>query len=232
MLCNLKTSIVMLLALTFYASSVTAQEDARPDLVVAVNNLPGSLEGIEEMGNVAVRITYSMFDSLIRRDFLADGSGQASELVPGLADSWERVDARTLDLNLREGILFHDGSELTADDVIFSMTSTRGQGHNPLIGGAKRYMDTISHVIPTGKYSVRVVSKEPDVLLEQRLAGYAFWIVNAKNYLTVGKDAFARNPVGTGPYRMDEWVDGDYIRLTAHDDYFGGKPTAKTVTFT
>ena len=232
MLCNLKTSIVMLLALTFYASSVTAQEDARPDLVVAVNNLPGSLEGIEEMGNVAVRITYSMFDSLIRRDFLADGSGQASELVPGLADSWERVDARTLDLNLREGILFHDGSELTADDVIFSMTSTRGQGHNPLIGGAKRYMDTISHVIPTGKYSVRVVSKEPDVLLEQRLAGYAFWIVNAKNYLTVGKDAFARNPVGTGPYRMDEWVDGEYIRLTAHDDYFGGKPTAKTVTFT
>ena len=125
MLRNLKTSIVMLLALTFSASSVTAQEDARPDLVVAVNNLPGSLEGIEEMGNVAVRITYSMFDSLIRRDFLADGSGQASELVPGLADSWERVDARTLDLNLREGILFHDGSELTADDVIFSMTSTR-----------------------------------------------------------------------------------------------------------
>ena len=87
MLRNLKTSIVMLLALTFSASSVTAQEDARPDLVVAVNNLPGSLEGIEEMGNVAVRITYSMFDSLIRRDFLADGSGQASELVPGLADS-------------------------------------------------------------------------------------------------------------------------------------------------
>ena len=63
---------------------------------------------------MAVRITYSMFDSLIRRDFLADGSGQASDLVPGLAESWERVDDRTLDLKLREGVLFHDGSELTA----------------------------------------------------------------------------------------------------------------------
>ena len=65
-------------------TAAPALADDRPDLVVAVNNLPGSLEGIEEMGNVAVRITYSMFDSLIRRDFLADGSGTASELVPGL----------------------------------------------------------------------------------------------------------------------------------------------------
>lgn len=232
MLCNLRNSLFLVLALAFSASSVTAQNDQRPDLVVAVNNLPGSLEGIEEMGNVAVRITYSIFDSLIRRDFLADGSGQASELVPGLAESWERVDDRTLELKLREGVLFHDGSELTADDVVFSMTSTRGQGNAPLINAAKRFMDTISHVIPLDKYTVRVVSKAPDVLLEQRLAGYAFWIVNAKNYLTVGKDAFARNPVGTGPYMMDEWVEGEYIRLRAHDDYFGGTPTAKTVTFT
>ena len=204
---KLKSALAAVIALAVVAPAATAQ-DQRPDLVVAVNNLPGSLEGIEEMGNVAVRITYSMYDSLIRRDFLADGSGQASELVPGLAESWTRIDDRTLELKLREGVLFHDGSELTADDVVFSMTSTRGQGQNPLIGSAKRYMDTISHVIPLDKYTVQVVSKEPDVLLEQRLAGYAFWIVNAKNYLTVGKDAFARNPVATGPYKMDEWVEG------------------------
>lgn len=226
---TIKALAVAVVALT--TAPAMAQDDTRPDLVVAVNNLPGSLEGIEEMGNVAVRITYSMYDSLIRRDFLADGSGTASKLVPGLAESWTRIDDRTLELKLREGVLFHDGSELTSDDVVFSFNAGRGHGHDPLIGAARRFMLTISHIEPVDKYTVRVVSKQPDILLEQRLAGYAFWVVENKNYLTVGKDAFARNPVGTGPYKMDEWVEGEYIRLASHDDYFGGMPAAKTVTF-
>lgn len=222
---------VAVAAVTLTAAPVLAQDDTRPDLVVAVNNLPGSLEGIEEMGNVAVRITYSMFDSLIRRDFLADGTGTASKLVPGLAESWKRIDDRTLELKLREGVTFHDGSELTSDDVVFSFNAGRGHGYDPLIGAAARFMLTVSHIEPVDRYTVRVVSKEPDVLLEQRLAGYAFWVVENKSYLTQGKDAFARNPVGTGPYKMDEWVEGEYIRLASHDDYFMGKPAAKTVTF-
>lgn len=222
---------VAVAAVTLTAAPVMAQDETRPDLVVAVNNLLGSLEGIEEMGNVAVRITYSMYDSLIRRDFLADGSGTASKLVPGLAESWERIDDRMLELKLREGVKFHDGSELTSDDVVFSLNPGRGHGNSPLIGVARRFMLSVSHIEPVDKYTVRVVSKEPDILLEQRLAGYAFWVVNAKNYMTVGKDAFARNPVGTGPYKMDEWVEGEYIRLASHDDCFGGKPAAKSVTF-
>ncbi|XWN32636.1 MAG: ABC transporter substrate-binding protein [Devosia sp.] len=212
------------------ATAATAQDD-RPDLTVAVNGLPGSLESIEEMGNVAVRITYSMFDPLIRRNFLADGTGRASTLEPALATSWTRIDDRTLELKLREGVKFHNGEELTSDDVVFSLNPPRGHGHDPLIGAARRFMLTLSHVEPVDKYTVRIVSKEPDILLEQRLAGYAMWIVNAKEYLRVGKDAFARNPVGTGPYKMAEWVDGEFVRLDAHDDYWGGRPTAQSVTF-
>ncbi len=212
------------------ASPAFAQD--RPDLTVAVNNLPGSLESIEEMGNVAVRITYSMFDPLIRRNFLADGSGRASKLEPALAESWKRIDDRTLELKLREGVLFHNGDELTSDDVVFSLNPARGHGYNPLIPASRDLLMSLSHVEPIDKYTVRIVSKEPDILLEQRLAGYAMWIVNAKHYLRVGKDAFARNPVGTGPYKMDEWVDGEYIRLAAHDDYWDGKPTAEEITFT
>jgi peptide/nickel transport system substrate-binding protein len=68
-------------------------------------------------------------------------------------------------------------------------------------------------------------------MMEQRMAGYAFWVVNAREYLTVGKDAFARNPVGTGPYKVDEWVDGEFLRLVAHDEYFGGRPTAASITY-
>jgi len=218
-------------AVLAFGLSAPAIADDRPDIVVAVNGLPGSLESIEEMGNVAVRITYSMFDSLIKRDFLADDTGASSKLVPGIAESWTKIDDRTMELKLREGVKFHNGDELTADDVVFSLNPGRGYGYNPLIGAARRFMLTLSHVEPIDKYTVRIVSKEPDVLLDQRLAGYAMWIVNAREYMLKGKEAFARNPVGTGPYKMDEWVDGEYVRLVAHDDYFGGKPTAKSITF-
>ncbi|WP_289036597.1 ABC transporter substrate-binding protein [uncultured Roseibium sp.] len=223
-----KALAAAVLAFGFTAPAIA---DDRPELVVAVNNLPGSLESIEEMGNVAVRITYSMFDSLIRRDFLADDTGASSKLVPGLAESWTQIDNRTMELKLREGVKFHNGDELTSDDVVFSLSAGRGHGYNPLVGAARRFMLTLSHVEPVDKYTVRIVSKEPDVLLDQRLAGYAMWIVNAREYMLKGKDAFARNPVGTGPYKMDEWVEGEYIRLAAHDDYFGGMPTAKSITF-
>jgi peptide/nickel transport system substrate-binding protein len=220
---------VAAVAAAFLGGHAAAQD--RPVLTVAVNALPGSLESIEEMGNVAVRITYTLFDSLIRRDFLADGSGTASKLVPGLAESWTRIDDRTMEFKLREGVTFHNGDELTSDDVVFSFNAGRGHGYNPVIGEALRFMTTISHVEPVDRYTVRVVSKQPDLLMEQRMAGYAFWVVNAREYITVGKDAFARKPVGTGPYKVEEWVDGEFLRLVAHDDYFGGRPTAASITY-
>lgn len=211
--------------------SLPALADDRPNLTVAVNTLPASLESIEEQGNVAVRITYTLFDSLIRRDFLSDGSGTSAALVPGLAESWVRVDDRTMDFKLREGVKFHNGDEMTSDDVAFSLVPGRGLGQSPLFGEAKTYMNSISHVIPLDRYSVRIVSKKPDILMEQRIAGYSFWIVNAREYLTRGAADYARKPVGTGPYKVEEWVDGEFLRLVAHDDYFGGKPTAASITY-
>ena len=213
------------------AGASGAQADDRPDITVAVNDITSSLESAEELGNVAVRITYSMFDSLIRRDFLADGSGRAAKLVPGLAESWKQIDATTWEFKLRKGVKFHNGDELTSQDVAFTFTPGRVLGENGVIQQAKRFLNAISYVDPIDRYTVRIHTKEPDPVFEQRMAGYASWIVNAREYLLKGKDEFARHPVGTGPYKIAEFVDGEYIKLVAHDDYFGGKPTAKSITF-
>lgn len=228
------TSILRLLAAsvaTLVLASGPALADDRPDLVVAVNDIPDTLEPAEFLGNTQVRIIYSMFDSLIRRDFLADGEGRASELKPGLAESWTRIDPTTIEFKLRQGVTFHNGDELTADDVVFTYTMGRMIGEEPVAATGKRFMATISHAEKVDRYTVRIVSKVPDLMLEQRMAGYASWIVNARAYLMQGKEAFTRAPVGTGPYKIDEYVDGEYVRLAAHDDYFGGKPTAASITF-
>ncbi|MEX2644283.1 MAG: ABC transporter substrate-binding protein, partial [Acetobacterales bacterium] len=219
-------------AAMFAASVLTpAFADDRPDLVVAVNALARSLESAEQMGNVDVRITYNLFDSLIRRDFLADGKGESAKLAPGLAESWKRISPKTVELKLREGVKFHNGDELTAEDVAFSYSRNRLWGPDSIIGGARMYWGHLDRVEVVDKYIVRFHAKAPDALMEQRLAGYASWIVNARQYLLKGKEHFARNPVGTGPYKFAEWRDGEYIRLVAHDDYHGGRPTAKSITF-
>lgn len=220
-----------LVAAALLATAPIAVAQERPDLVVAVNDIPPSLESAEELGNIAVRIQYSMFDSLIRRDFLADGSGSAAALVPGLAESWEQIDATTWEFKLREGVLFHNGDELTSQDVAFTFTPGRILGENGIVRQAKRFIAAISHVDPIDRYTVRIHTNDPDPVFEQRMAGYAVQIVNAREYLLKGKDGFARAPIGTGPYKLDAFVDGEYVRLVAHDDYFDGRPTADSITF-
>ena len=79
---------------------------------------------------------------------------------------------------------------------------------------------------------MRFVTKAPDPLLEQRLASWASWIVNKKDWQEKAKGkAFAQFPVGTGPYMLEEYRADQYVKLKAFDDYWGGKPTAATVTF-
>ena len=223
-------SVVGIGALGAFAAAPAFADD-RPDLVIAVNKLARSLESAEQMGNVDVRITYNIFDSLIRRNFLADGSGEASTLAPGLAESWKRIDDRTVELSLRKGVKFHNGDEMTAEDVAFSYSRARLWGPESVIRQARRYWGHLERVEVVDKYTVRVIAKEPDVMLEHRLAGYASWIVPLKPYILKGKDHFARNPVGTGPYKFVEWKDGEHMKFEAFDEYWGGKPTAKTLTF-
>ena len=225
----LRTAMAALFAVA--AATGIAKADDRPNLVVAVNDIPDTLEPAEGMGNIHVRIVYSMFDSLIRRDFLADGKGRSSKLIPDLATVWTKIDDRTMEFKLREGVKFHNGAELTADDVVFTYTMGRMIGETPVVATGKRFMANISHAEKIDRYTVRVVSKTPDVMMDQRMAGYASWIVNARDYITRGYDAYKRSPVGTGPYKIAEFVDGEYIKLVAHDDYWAGKPTAASITF-
>ena len=75
------------------ASRSLAEGDNRPNFTVAVADLPATLEPARELSNVGTRVTYSIFDTLIRRDFLGSPDGGGSELKPHLATSWERIAA-------------------------------------------------------------------------------------------------------------------------------------------
>lgn len=95
------------------ASSAGGQRIVRVAVQQVVNN--GALAPLREQSNVGSRILPSVFESLIEMDIHGDLAP-----VPALAESWQRIDARTLELSLRQGVLFHNGDEMTAEDVAFT----------------------------------------------------------------------------------------------------------------
>lgn len=208
-----------------------AQSDNRPRVNIAVAGLPPGLEPAREMSNVGTRITYSVFDTLIRRDFLGSPDGGGSGLKPHLAVSWERKSSQELVVNLRRGVMFHNGEELTAADVAYTFRNGRLYGEKPQIPEGRAYFGILESCEALDKYTVRFRTRVPDILLEQRLASWASWIVNKTQYEKLGPDGFSRAPIGTGPYRMKSLRNNDVIELEAHDAYWMGRPTARSINF-
>jgi len=203
----------------------------RPILRVGVPEIPPTLEPARELSNVGTRVTYSMFDTLIRRDFRGAPNGGGTALQPHLASSWTRTGPQELVLRLREGVHFHNGDTLTADDVVYTFTSARMFGERPLMPEARSYFATLAAVEALDPLTVRFRTKVPDVLLEHRLASWCSWIVSKRAYEERGFDGFSRDPVGTGPFRLRALKGDQHVLLDAFDDYWMGRPTARGVEF-
>jgi peptide/nickel transport system substrate-binding protein len=224
-----------------------AQADNRPSITVAVQQVvnANTLEPLREQSNVGTRIMTSLFDNLIELDLQNE-----LQQIPGLASEWKRLDDRTVELTLRRGVKFHNGDEMTADDVVFSFGPERmfGKAGAPeaklftsVVGGetkelppevpavSKRLWPALERVEAVDQYTVRFVNKVPDVTLEGRIARGSQIISRrafneAKSWLD-----WARSPIGTGPYRIVEFRPDTSLTLAAFDDYWQGRPPVKQI---
>ena len=141
---------------------------------------------------------------------------ETGEYVPILATGWERVDDRTVRMTIRDGVQFHDGTEMTAEvvakaisfvwspDSAFTIQEYAGPG----VMSAKA----------TGPMEVEVTSTEADPMLEFRLT--LTGISSAKQIEENPADHFS-HPIGTGPYIFDEWVRGQYWTANANPEWWG-----------
>ncbi|MEX2426098.1 MAG: ABC transporter substrate-binding protein [Thermomicrobiaceae bacterium] len=203
----------------------------RPELVVAVQGLPETLDPYQHLSNLGTRVTYSLYDHLLERQFRdGDPPGTGAEIGPMLAESWERIDDLTLELQLREDVLFHDGSPMTAEDVKFTFERSLFDTPEEILD-AEGYISTISEIEVVDDYTIRLHTEEPDPLLDMRLTSWATWILPKAYYESVGIEGFALDPIGTGPYRFAELQPDNELVLEAFDDYWGGTPPVSRVTF-
>lgn len=200
-------------------------------LVVGVQELPDSLDPYLHLSNVGTRVTYSLFDHLIERDFMAgDTPGAGFGLNPMLAESWERIDDLTLEFHLREDVTFHNGDPLTAEDVKFTFDRMLIDTP-PELENASAYVSTVAEINVIDDYTVQFVTAEPDPILENRLCSWCSWILPKEYIEEVGEDEFDMNPIGTGPYQFVRLSQDSELVMEAFEDYFMGPPASDTLEF-
>jgi peptide/nickel transport system substrate-binding protein len=202
-----------MLALT--AGAAMAQQTT---LTVGMQLEPPMLDPTGGAAAAIDEVVYAnVFEGLTR--FAADGS-----VIPGLAESWEiSEDGTTYTFHLREGVSFHDGAAMTAEDVVFSLDRARAEGST---NAQAALFANITGVEAVDDTTVTVTLDGPDGAFLFDMAWGDAVIVDEAS-----AETNATNPVGTGAFTFSEWRQGDSITLTRNEDYWGEPAALTEVTF-
>jgi peptide/nickel transport system substrate-binding protein len=231
-----------------------AQADQRPSITVAVQKVANSntLEPLREQSNVGERVFLtSMWEGLLGRDY-----SSKLETIPVLAVENRRISDSVVEFKLRPGVKFHNGDEMTAEDVVFSFGNDRMFGpRGPNSGSTIR----VGEAMPTNsgkdlpievpavanrsfpgferfeivdRHTVRWHNRTPDVTLEGRLARIGSEIGSQRGFAEAASWLdWARKPVTTGPFKVAEYRADHSLTLVAHDEYWGGRPPIRQLRF-
>lgn len=219
-------SAVSSVALLF--SPFSAAWSAEP--VVARVALSGGLDKLDPSasanGTDLVIIT-QIYETLLEIDH------KTKELKPKLAESFRAVSPTVWEVKLRKGIKFHDGSELTSDDVKFSIERVLNKD---LSSPHYSQLSSISQVRIIDPYTLQIETKNPDPVLMRRmqpLGGSGRLFIMSKKH-SEGKDnaEISNKPMGTGPYMLENWEKGRRLTLAKFPGYWGNKPDIDKGVFT
>ncbi|MBI4759258.1 MAG: hypothetical protein HY783_09735, partial [Chloroflexi bacterium] len=181
-------------------------------VVIAIGGDPSTLDPqYADDGNERA-VNDNIYEMLLFRD------PKTMAIVPGLAESYKQVDATTWRLTLRKGIKFHNGEELNAAAVVFSVKRIL----DPAFKSQQlSYVEGITDAKAVDDYTVDIITSGPLPILPVRLT----WLkIVPPKYAKEKAAEFPNHPVGTGPYKFVEWKKGDHVTLEANQAYWGGAP--------
>jgi peptide/nickel transport system substrate-binding protein len=211
----MKLTLALAAGLVLAAGTALAQ---RSDIVVGMQLEPPHLDPTAGAAAAIDEVVYAnVFEGLTR--FAPDGS-----ILPALAESWEIApDGLSWVFHLHPDVTFHDGTPMTAEDVVFSFDRAMAPDST---NAQKQLFDGINEVTAIDDTTVEIGLDAPKGSLLFNLAWGDAVIVSPAT-----ADGNKSNPVGTGPFKFSRWVQGDRVELVRNPDYWGEPAKLDKVTF-
>lgn len=185
------------------------------DLIVGFTLDADTLDPANHRKRETETIIRNMHDGLLTRD-------ASMRVVPEVAESMTQVSPTVYDFKIRQGVTFHDGTPMTAEDVKFTfdrITKDGGMGES-VTSPRQGLMGPVESVEIVDGDTVRITLKSPWPILPAMLPNQQ--IVSKAHVEAVGNEGLATQPNGTGPFKLAEWRKGDAVILERHDGYYGG----------
>lgn len=207
---------IMLVTATVLAIGTAASTAHASEIRVGLSSGIVTLDPANHRSRVTEGVLLNMYDALLARD-------DDMKLVPELAESYRQIDATTYEFKLRRGVHFHDGSEMTADDVAFTFKRlTQTGAMDGQTSPRKSLLGPLTSVTIVDPYTVEFHLAKPWPNLPAYLP---FQEIVSKAFVErVHTQGMATQEDGTGPFQLVEWRKGDQIVMRRFDDYYGGSP--------
>ncbi|MBL0934674.1 MAG: hypothetical protein IBJ07_07970 [Rhizobiaceae bacterium] len=193
---------------------------AAPETIAVA--LPGDFPGLDpskDTSPLGFNYRLNVFDALT--ELQRDG-----QMNPRLAEEWTfSEDLTEWTFKLREGVKFHDGSPFSADDVVFTIERILADEATPV----RTFLKLVKSVEKVDDNTVKFTLVQPYGIFHRQIS---YVNIMSKTYFDqVGDEGYATKPVGTGPYKLVEWVKDDRMVLEANPDYWRGAPAIKQATY-
>lgn len=206
---------------------VASAEAATLDVLrVGVQALPKSLDPGVGIGNAFLMLGKNIFDTVMVKDGF-----NGNEMTSNICEKWENINDTTFEFKLKEGITFHNGIELTAKDVEYTL-------ERALFGDSSYFGATLTAILPGLKdvevidaYTFRIIVEDADPVLVDRLSSTMGFYIVPKDYVEmVGNEEFGLMPIGTGPYKVVEFTPNSLV-LEYYEGFYGERPTAERIEY-
>jgi len=206
-------------AIFLSADAHAGNSDGKDRLVIDLAGEPASLDPHMQWNPDSYYVYRNIFDNLYTRD-------PEGEIVGALVEEQRYLDDSRVVLVIRDDVRFHDGTPLTAEDVAYSIRRILDPSlGSPQAGQFNKILDAQAR----SSTRIELVTDGPYPALFDQLVKLS---VVPKHYVeSVGRDTFNRQPIGSGPYRFEEWRRGIEVTLTRNADYWAEAGTFETVVF-
>ena len=226
----LATALSLIMMLSLFAGcgisdlslgGVVSGEEVRTDIIIGVTSDVVSPDPHKQNDTASGKVLHMLYDTLV----VMNGDG---EFEPCLAESWENTSDTEYVFHLRKGVKFHNGVEMKASDVKFSIERCMQSAKTA------QATDSVDHVEVIDDYTVKIVTKYPFAPFYSTVASSTKVSILPEEYVrkcdAESETAFQEAPIGTGPMVYDSWAPNNYFKVVRNDNYWAGEPVTTSIT--